>query len=41
MLVISTGGTHTALELAALAGAARGVDFERIVIAPSAGCPRK
>jgi hypothetical protein len=41
MLVISTGGTHTGLELAALAGAARGVDFERIVIAPSLGCARK
>jgi hypothetical protein len=41
MLVISTGGTHSAMEIAALAGAARGVDFERIVIAPSLGCPRK
>lgn len=40
MLVISTTGTHTALELAALAGAARGVDFERIVISPGSSCPR-
>lgn len=41
MLVISTTGTHNALELAALAGAARGVDFERIVISPGSSCPRK
>ena len=41
MLVISTTGTHIGLELAALAGAARGVDFERIVISPGSSCPRK
>jgi hypothetical protein len=37
--VVSTSGPQTALDLGAVAGAARGLDFQRIVLGP-ATCPR-
>lgn len=39
VLAITTTGPRTAKDLAALAGAARGLDFERIVLGPGS-CPR-
>lgn len=39
VLAITTTGPWTAKDLAALAGAARGLDFERIVLGPGS-CPR-
>lgn len=39
-LIITTNGGHNALDLAALAGAARGADLERVMLG-TAGCDKK